>query len=168
MNRLLRTAALIGSTLTVSVAWAHGPAAHAMKESIKKEQQDWGIAGDAAKGLRTIDIRMGDDMRFAPGSLQFREGETVRLRIKNEGAVMHEFVIGTDKALAEHAALMMRFPDMQHDEPYMAHVPPGQTGEIIWTFNRIGSFGFACLINGHFQAGMRGTIVVQPTGKEKS
>ena len=46
---------------------------------------------------------------------------------------MHEFVIGTKKELDEHAALMLKFPDMEHDEPYMAHVAPGKTGEIIWT-----------------------------------
>jgi uncharacterized cupredoxin-like copper-binding protein len=28
---------------------------------------------------------------------------------------------------------------MEHDEPYMAHVPPGKTGEIVWTFNRAGA-----------------------------
>ncbi len=60
----------------------------------------------------------------------------------------------------ENAALMVKFPDMQHDEPYMAHVPPGQTGEIVWTFNRAGTFGFACLIAGHYQAGMVGQVVV--------
>ena len=38
----------------------------------------------------------------------------------------------------KHAALMLKFPDMEHDEPYMAHVPPGKTGEIVWTFNRAG------------------------------
>ena len=161
-RQLLILAAL---TLAAPLAHAHGNTHAASTTPVVKEQQDWGIAGDARKGLRTIDIRMGDDMRFTPGSLQFREGETVRLRVRNEGAVMHEFVIGTDDALAKHAALMVRFPDMAHDEPYMAHVPPGETGEIIWTFNRAGRLAFACLINGHYQAGMRGTITVSPKGK---
>jgi uncharacterized cupredoxin-like copper-binding protein len=57
---------------------------------------------------------------------------------------------------------MARFPDMQHDEPWMAHVPPGRTGEIVWTFNRVGEFAFACLIAGHYQAGMVGRITVRP------
>jgi uncharacterized cupredoxin-like copper-binding protein len=61
-----------------------------------------------------------------------------------------------------HAALMLKFPSMEHDEPYMAHVPSGKSGEIVWTFNRPGSFEFACLIAGHYQAGMVGKIVVQP------
>ena len=50
---------------------------------------------------------------------------------------------------------------MEHDEPYMAHVPPGQTGEIVWTFNRAGRFEFACLIAGHYQDGMKGVITVE-------
>ena len=48
---------------------------------------------------------------------------------------------------------MVKFPNMEHDEPYMAHVAPGKTGEIVWTFNRAGDFDFACLIAGHYQAG---------------
>ena len=73
---------------------------------------------------------------------------------------MHEFVLGTKKELDEHAALMVKFPNMEHDEPYMAHVAPGKTGEIIWTFNRAGEFDFACLISGHYQAGMMGKVRV--------
>jgi uncharacterized cupredoxin-like copper-binding protein len=72
-------------------------------------------------------------------------------------------VLGTRKELEEHAASMQRFPDMEHDEPYMAHVPPGQTGEIVWTFNRSGDFDFACLVAGHYQAGMTGKIAVAAT-----
>jgi uncharacterized cupredoxin-like copper-binding protein len=51
---------------------------------------------------------------------------------------------------------------MEHDEPYMAHVAPGKTGEIIWTFNRAGEFDFGCLIPGHYDAGMVGKVVVKP------
>ena len=47
----------------------------------------------------------------------------------------------------------------------MAHVPPGKTGEIVWTFNRAGEFEFACLIAGHYQGGMVGTIKVVSGGK---
>lgn len=47
-------------------------------------------------------------------------------------------------------------------EAHMAHVSPGKQGDIVWTFNRPGDFEFACLIAGHFEAGMRGTIRVAP------
>lgn len=80
--------------------------------------------------------------------------------VHNSGQVMHEMVIGTKKELDEHAALMAKFPEMEHDEPYMTHVAPGKSGEIVWTFNRAGQFDFACLIAGHYQAGMTGKIIV--------
>ena len=51
---------------------------------------------------------------------------------------------------------------MEHEEAYMVHVDPGQSGEIIWHFNRAARFEFACLIAGHYEAGMRGTITVIP------
>lgn len=105
---------------------------------------------------------MTDDMRFTPSAVQVSEGETLRIVVRNAGQVMHELVIGDREALAEHAELMMRFPTMEHDEPYIAHVPPGETGEIVWTFNRAGEFEFACLLPGHYQAGMLASVNVEP------
>lgn len=133
---------------------------NAGKAAAKKEQKAWGIAGDARAARRTITVSMADNMRFTPDRIEVKHGDTVKLVMKNEGKVMHEMVIGTKQELDEHAALMMKFPDMEHDEPYMAHVAPGKTGEIIWKFNRAGNFDFACLIAGHYQAGMVGKIVV--------
>ena len=131
-------------------------------KTVRKEQKDWGIAGDAKALNRTIRVKMTDHMRFSPAHIEVRQGETIRFVLHNDGKLMHEFVIGTQKELDEHAALMVRFPDMEHDEPYMAHVAPGRVGRIVWTFNRPGEFGFACLIAGHYQAGMVGRIRVLP------
>ncbi len=130
--------------------------------TVVKEQKDWGIAGDAQSVQRTLKVTMSDKMRFTPDRFTVKQGDTVRLVIKNQGKLMHELVIGTEAELEAHAALMVKFPDMAHDEPYMAHVPPGQSGQLIWTFNRPGEFKFACLIAGHYQAGMTGQIVVTP------
>lgn len=143
-------------------AMAHGDKPDGHKAAVVKEQKDWGIAGDDARVRRTIHISMGDDMRFKPDRIEVREGETVRLAIRNSGKMLHELVIGTAKELDEHAVLMQKFPGMEHDEPYMAHVAAGKQGAIVWTFNRAGEFDFACLIAGHYQAGMRGTIIVRP------
>lgn len=101
-------------------------------------------------------------MRFSPSHIEVREGDTVRLRAANKGQVLHEIVIGTKTELGQHAEMMKKHPGMEHDEPYMAHVASGKTGDIVWHFNRAGSFDFACLIPGHYQAGMTGTITVLP------
>ena len=143
------------------LALAHGDKADAKSsDSVKLEQKPWGIAGDAKTAKRTIEVAMTDAMRFSPEKIDVKEGETLKLVIKNNGKQLHEFVIGTKKVLDEHAALMVKFPTMEHDEPYMAHVAPGKTGVIIWTFNKAGTFDFACLIAGHYQAGMVGKINV--------
>lgn len=150
--------------LALPRAYAHGPAhpsPQAAPTEVIKEQKPWGIAGDAAAARRTVTIRMSDDMRLSPNHIEVREGETLRIRAVNAGAVMHEIVLGTGEELAAHAELMKKHPGMQHDEPYMAHVPPGRQGDVVWHFNRPGEFQFACLIAGHYEAGMRGTIRVQ-------
>ncbi len=149
-----------------ATAFAHGDKGDAKKPAmVKKEQKKWGIAGDAKAVKQTVTLSMSDSMRFTPDRIDVKQGDTVKIVLKNTGAVTHELVIGTKKELDEHVALMAKFPNMEHDEPYMAHVAPGKTGEIIWTFNKPGSFDFACLIPGHYQAGMVGKITVAAAGK---
>jgi uncharacterized cupredoxin-like copper-binding protein len=154
---------LVGLTLVLAApAWSHTAHTHApAARAVAPEQKEWGIAGDPAQVKRTITITMGDDMRFAPANIKVRLGQTVRLVAVNRGKLMHEIVIGTPDELQAHAKMMEKHPNMEHDEPYMAHVEPGKRGQIVWTFNRAGTFEFACLIPGHFQAGMMGKITVE-------
>lgn len=159
LGRLLLIAA---PTLLPTTLLAHGERHAGGPREIVREQKPWGIAAAPGEAKRRIDIRMDDDMRFTPGHIDALEGETLRLRITNRGRVLHELVLGTREELQAHAELMKRHPGMEHDEPYMAHVNAGQRGEITWTFNRPGDFEFACLIPGHFEAGMRGTLRVRP------
>jgi uncharacterized cupredoxin-like copper-binding protein len=162
MKSIISTLALaLLTSLTGATAFAHGDETHAKKPAmVKKEQKEWGIAGNAKDVTRTVTLNMSDAMLFTPNKIEAKQGETIKIVMKNTGAVLHEMVIGTKTELEAHAAMMMKFPNMEHDEPYMAHVPVGKTGEIIWTFNKAGNFDFACLIAGHYQAGMVGKIVV--------
>ena len=155
----------VSAALFVSMsALAHGGAQHdaasAVNKDVPVEQTAFGIAGDASKVSRTIDMDALDTLRFIPDKLTVKRGETIRFVMRNKGKIQHEIVIGTMDELKQHAALMRKFPDMEHEAPYMAHVAPGQSGEIVWTFNRPGTFNFACLVAGHFEGGMMGTIVV--------
>jgi len=167
LAQLLAPAAALAAlwALPLSTVRAHSEKAHAKKAPVRKEQLDWGIAGEAKDAKRSIAVGMADTMRFTPERIELRLGETVKFIVRNSGKQMHEFVIGTRAENARHAQMMIKFPNMEHDEPYMAHVPPGKTGEIVWTFNREGEFEFACLIAGHYQAGMVGTIKVAPAVK---
>ncbi len=168
--RLALTAVLVG--LSVG-AFAHGDQAHggAIAKNAapaQREQTDWGIAADPKAARRVIRITMSDNMRFSPDTIRVKEGETVKFVVHNAGKVLHEMVLGTPKAIEAHAALMKKFPGMEHDEAHMAHVAPGKTGTIAWTFNRPGEFKFACLVAGHYEAGMTGRIQVGAAPDERS
>lgn len=156
-TRMIALAAL----LATGVAHAHGGKGHdGGAVPARKEQVAWGIAGDARAVKRTIEIAMTDNMRFTPDRIEVREGDVVKFVVRNKGQMFHEIVLGTPQELEKHAALMVKFPDMEHDEPYMAHVKPGAASELVWKFNRPGEFDFACLVAGHYQAGMTGKIRV--------
>jgi len=140
---------------------AHGDQHKKSAQAANFIQEDWGIGANKSEVNRTILITMTDKMRFHPEKIDVKLGETIRFQVKNEGKLMHEMVIGTKPVLDKHAELMLKNPNMEHDEAYMAHVAPGKTGEIIWKFNRKGGFDFACLMAGHYQAGMIGKIEVK-------
>ena len=155
---------LVAAALSLgSSAFAHTEKPHAAKEkkAISTEEKPFGREGDPKKANRTIKVDMSDKMRFSPDTLEIKRGEIVRFVAKNSGKVMHEMVLGTMKELKEHAELMKKHPGMEHDEPYMAHVAPGKTENIVWQFTRAGEFYYGCLIPGHFEAGMIGKIVVR-------
>jgi uncharacterized cupredoxin-like copper-binding protein len=124
-------------------------------------ETDFGRTGDPNKVSRTVRIDMSDKMRFSPAAVTAKKGETLKFVAKNSGGVLHEMVLGTMAELKAHAELMRKFPGMEHDEPYMAHVAPGKTGEIVWQFSKTGEFFYGCLIPGHFEAGMIGKVTVK-------
>jgi len=158
MKRLLVSLALAAAFAPAHADQPHKAHAHAAKPV----QTAYGIAGDPAKVTRTIRLDMTDDMRFTPSALDVKLGEIVRFVLANKGVQMHEMVLGTKDELAQHAAMMRQGTPMDHHAlPAMAHVMPGKNGEIVWQFNRAGTFDFACLVPGHYEAGMKGTISVK-------
>ena len=148
---------------TTSVALAHGTRDTAPKpfDASRVEDTPFGRAADPKAATRTVRISMDDRMRFTPSAFSVRRGETLRFVVRNQGKVLHEMVLGTPEDLAKHAELMRKLLDMEHDEPNMVHVRPGASGEMAWTFDKAGEFGFACLVPRHFEAGMTGKVVVK-------
>jgi uncharacterized cupredoxin-like copper-binding protein len=162
MRTLLLTG-LVSVLLASAPVWSHGDDPHKAKakKPISTEEKAFGREGDPKRVSRTIRIDMADTMRYAPAEISIKTGETVRFEARNQGKVMHEIVFGTMQELKEHAELMRKFPGMEHDEPYMAHVAPGKTERIVWQFTKPGEFYFGCLIPGHFEAGMIGKVTVR-------
>ena len=118
-------------------------------------------AGSSAT-YRTITIAMTDSMAFEPSAIQVKAGETVRFEVKNVGQIAHEFFVGSAALQDEHEAEMRKLGSMPHDHPTGVHVAEGGSKTLQVTFPEAGTLLMGCHEPGHWQAGMRGTIVVAP------
>lgn len=120
-----------------------------------------GRPGAASAVTRTVTVSMTDDMRFNSSKIAVKQGETIRFVVKNPGKLKHEMVLGSQKELKEHYDMMNKMPEMEHaDEANKVTVAPGKSGEIIWQFTKAGKVDFACLQPGHYDAGMKGVVIV--------
>ena len=162
MKRLIIASAIAASVVFAAGAMAHGDEDHGKKEEQPAEDHAaaLGKPGDPRKVTRNVNVEMNDAMRFRPDSIRVKRGETIRFIVRNTGKVKHEMVLGTIKELKEHAEMMRKFPEMEHADPNQVSVEPGMTGELVWRFTRAGTFDFACLVPGHFEAGMVGKVRV--------
>ncbi len=153
---LISASALAAWLATAPVAFAHTDPTHA--DSSQAPSHAPGQPGDPKKVNRTVTIAMSDQMRFEPGRITVQRGDTVRFVLVNHGKLAHEMVLGSLAEMQTHAEQMRQHPGMTHAEPNQASVDADQTGDLVWQFTQTGTFDFACLLPGHFEAGMRGQI----------
>ena len=124
----------------------------------------YGKPGDPKKPARLVQVSMGEKdgkMQFIPNRIEIRRGEQVKFQLRNNGELDHELVLATLEENLKHAIEMQKNPDLEHDDPNAKRLAPKKTGEIVWAFTKAGEFDFSCLIPGHREAGMTGTIVVK-------
>jgi len=161
---LLQAITLAALAIATS-AFAHGddPRAAAKKsyDATKVEDTAFGREGDPGKAKRVIRLTMTDTFRYTPSAITVKRGETVKFIVHNDGKLLHELILGTPDDLKAHAALMKKFPEMEHADANMTHVKPGANGEMVWQFTKAGEFQFGCLVPGHFEAGMVGKVTVK-------
>jgi azurin len=133
-------------------------------------------AAARAAAMRTVDIVGTDDMKYNVTTIPARRGEQLRLRLTVTGvipkvAMAHNVVVlkaGTDiqkllTAGASHRATDFIPPDMQSAViAKTAFAGPGETVEIVFTApSRPGNYPYVCTFAGHYQAGMKGMMVVK-------
>lgn len=142
-----------------------------------------GEPGQASEASRTITVEMHDNY-YEPETIEVEAGETVRFVVENKGYLVHEFNIGTPAMHESHQEEMMMMVEhgviqggtlnhemmemdmgnghsMKHDDPNSVLLEPGQSKDIIWTFNGNDNIEFACNVPGHYQVGMYGEIDFQ-------
>lgn len=151
--------ALVGAVLLSTSAWAGaGPSGH------EHETFSAGEPGDAKKPARVVQVTMSEGdgkMMFIPDRVEVRNGEQIKFIIRNNGDLEHEFILANTAENLRHAEAMKKNPDMEHDDPNAKRVTPKKVDEIVWKFTKAGTFEYACLIPGHREAGMIGTVVVK-------
>ncbi|HEX5500740.1 MAG TPA: plastocyanin/azurin family copper-binding protein, partial [Thermomicrobiales bacterium] len=74
-------------------------------------------------------------------------GQPYRFVVTNTGKSTHEFVI-------EPAGAIDKALEANGKEAEAEDIAPGQTKELIWTFDKAGDFQVACHKPGHYEAGM--------------
>ena len=146
--------------------WAATGHSHGDEHADASAHDDHGM-GAAPSALvvsRSIEVRMDDQMRFTPANIEVRAGETIRFVVHNAGKTAHEMVLGRDEDIRQHAQAMQQ--GLGHGEGH-SHgggaaitVAAGQTGELVVKFDQASTLEMACLIPGHYEAGMRGTVKV--------
>ncbi|QFU07223.1 plastocyanin [Rhodobacteraceae bacterium THAF1] len=165
MKKTLVAVAMLGALAAPGMALANGyhrgahdgPVLHAGNVPI-------GYPGEPALIDRTIRVSMVDAsdhvMGFNPDAIEIAHGETIQFVLTNEGSGPHDFVMATPGEIADHRDEMQGFDDMRHEADYAVRVEPEETRTLIWTFANEGDFEFACLIPGHYEAGMHGPLTV--------
>lgn len=132
-------------------------------ENSDSEKYAYGAPGDAVAPPRIVDmaIREADDtMHFVPNRIFIRTGEQIQFALRNQGEGDHEFVLGTSRELRAHAKEMRKTPRMEHDGFHSRRLRTDDPGHLVWRFTRPGTFEFACMVPGHRESGLIGTIVV--------
>lgn len=131
-------------------------------------------AGKAA--VRTIDIIGTDDMKYSLTTITAKPGETIRIRMISRGtipkvAMAHNVVVvkpGTD--ILKFLAAGAPFRETDFIAPAMqsavlaktAFAGPGEATQVVFTVpTKPGNYPYLCTFAGHYQAGMKGTLIVK-------
>lgn len=116
-----------------------------------------------APTVRIVELSM-EGMRFSPDRLEVRVHETVRFLVRNPEDIPHEVFIGSEaEQLAHRAAHASAAPQEEADVRhygYGIYIPAFGTGQFEYRFDAPGEVMIGCHLPGHWEAGMRATIVV--------
>lgn len=143
-------------------------------------------AADAPANAVTVVLK---DFKIDPPTLQFHVGDALSLTLRNEGRVAHEWLIGRgavrsadEKGFQQDlfALLNPKVEGRQYRLEQVGRRPPGRDeratrssmgveiqpgGEVTLRFtvpaSAKGEWEMACFFPGHFETGMKGTLVIE-------
>lgn len=121
-----------------------------------------------------IDLALNaTDIAYDVNELTVPAGQPVRVSLRNEGALVHDFSISTiplagevetvegmgddHSMMDDHEAMM---EGMHGDSDIHVAAAPDSTGTVEFTPTQAGTYEYFCTVAGHKEAGMVGTLVV--------
>ena len=125
---------------------------------------------------RVVRIDMSD-FAFTPASIGLMPGERITLSFRNLGSQEHEFMAGQQAMPGKGFAHdwlglatvdAVKGHDAGHSGVGLRLAPRGAANVTIVVPAQIGEVEFACFVVGHYESGMKGTLIVAPGGEATS
>lgn len=137
----------------------------------------FGGASGAGKTQKvTVTLR---EMSFTPSTVTLQAGVKAEIRLVNSGKVKHEFMV-YDKPKGMMSGEEMHKWAEEHsyfkgielevegggiavegEEIFEVEVGAGKSAELTFTPKKTGTFEIGCMVEGHYEAGMKGVLVVK-------
>lgn len=161
-DRARLAAALVALTAVVLAACG-GSASTTTTGDDPDTEFGFGEPADPSEADRTVEIVASDDFRFTPAEVTVKVGETITFRIVNQGQLAHDFTLGDQATQERHEEEMAEMGGaVMPDDPDAIGVDAGETKELTWRFTEAGTVLIGCHQPGHYDAGMRGEVTVEP------
>jgi len=132
----------------------------------------------AAAKVQKVSVTM-TDFKFTPKAITLQTGVPVELTLVNKGGVEHEFMVYAPPKAApddwdEYVMDNTYFKDMGEVEVvfrnqgavastrmFEVELEKGKGATVLFTPSKKGTFEIGCHVEGHYEAGMKGTFVVK-------
>lgn len=132
-------------------------------------------AADPGEVSQTIELTASDQMKFNLERFMVEAGSTVKIHFKNVGT-MPKMSMGHNVVVLKQGVDEKAFAEAAIQAPANDYIPPAKTDEVIAHTKMLGggeedsvifkvpskkgNYTFICSFPGHFQVGMKGTMIV--------
>lgn len=125
---------------------------------------------------RVVRIDMSD-FAFSPASISVTPGERITFSFRNIGSQEHEFMAGNQATPGKGFAHdwldlakvdAVKGHDAGHSGVGLRLAPRGAANVTIVVPAQVGEVEFACFVVGHYESGMKGTLIVAPSAEATS
>jgi len=132
----------------------------------------------AAPKARKVSMTM-TEFKFTPQTITLQAGVPVELILVNKGTVEHEFMVYVPpkappddwdeyvmvntffQRMGEVAVEFAGRGAVASTSMFEVELQKGRSATIIFTPNRKGTFEIGCHVEGHYEGGMKGTLIVK-------